>query len=230
MPKRKTSGTAPERASYDLYYAVHKGLRLGHGRVLQAIATCDPGDRQALAALIETVRAHLALCRSHLESENARLHTAFEARAPGVSAMAEAEHDDHDAAMAELQELLQALETAEPEAAAAGQRALYRRFALFVAHDIEHMDGEEYELMPAMQEHFTDAELMALTAEVRAALSPETSRAFLRLILAAASPPERAQLLTGMRGGMPPPAFDALVAELAGGPWRDGDWRAFDRL
>lgn len=224
------SADAPARASHDFYYAVHKGLRRAHGRLLDRIATCDTGDRAALAALAEAVRHHLAMYRSHLEHENNHFHPALEARVPGATRTTAHEHEGHERGFGELLGLADALVSADHEAAPAALRALYRAYCLFMAHDHAHMDGEEHVLMPVMQAYFTDAELQAIEAEMVADIPPEQAVWFMRLMLGAATPAERRHLVEEWQAAMPPEVFSDTMNAVVGGSWAPGDLAAFDRV
>ncbi len=219
---------APARATHDFYYAVHKGLRRAHGRLLDRIATCDTADRDALAGLAADIRHHLAMYRSHLEHENDHFHTALEARVPGATLTAAHEHDGHERGFAELLGLADALVTADAEGAPAALRALYRAYCLFMAHDHLHMDGEENVLMPILQAYFSDAELAGIEAGMVADIPPEQATWFMRMMLGAATPAERRGLLAEWQAAMPPEVFTGNINAVVGGEWRAGDIAAFD--
>ena len=218
------------RATHDLYYTVHKGIRYAHGKILQKIATCDTGDRDAVAGLARAVEDHLAMCQSHLEHENAQIHTALESRVPGATAIASHQHDDHERSFVELRSLLQALVSADSVAAASAQKALYRRFVLFVAFDFEHMDGEENALQPILQAYFSDDELREIEGRIVSNIPEAEMVLFLRAMLAAASVSERKEMLGHMKDAMPAEAFDGLMGAVVQSPWTFGDWEAFDRV
>ena len=106
---------------------------------------------------------------------------------------------------------------------------LYRRFALFVAKDLIHMDGEETRLMPVLQEVFSDEDLHAIEGRIVARIPPEVMVRFLRAMLAAIPEPERRAMLDGMGAGMPGPAFANLMEAVLRQPWDGRDYTAFAR-
>lgn len=225
----QTSQTQTTRlADHDLYRAVHRGLRLAHGRVLQAIATTNPADGAAVGRTIAAVETHMKMCRSHLAHENAEIHGLAEARIPGAADHAAEDHDHHDSSLREIDQLLGELWAAGADSRRRWLDALYRRFALFMAEDLLHMEEEEGVLMPLMQMHFTNAELQAVEGRIVAAIPFDEMVLFMRPMLAAMCGPEREETLTGMCAGMPAGPFDALMAAVVGRPWRMGDWRALD--
>lgn len=198
---------------YDFYWAIHRGLRLGHGRMLARIGAADFADPHATRALTQGVRAHVALCRDHLEQEDRFIHADLERRAPGACARASAGHEHHGHAFDALTDLVERLETAGDAARPAAGHALYLRFAEFVAADFTHMAEEETALMPVLQAHYTDAELVEMEGRIIAATPPAIMDRVLSLMLPAISAPERAAMLAGMRGTMPVDAFDGLLRQ-----------------
>lgn len=230
MTTQDVSAIVPARATHDFYYAVHKGLRLAHGKLLRQIATCDTGDRTAMAGLAAAIRHHVAMYRSHLEHEDAHLYPPLEARMPGGTLMQAHEHQGHERAFEELVTLADALASADGQADPAALRALYRAYCLFLAHDFEHMDGEEFILMPLMQVLFSDAELQAIEAEMLADISPDQAGWFMGVMLAAATKPERVAMIGEWKAAMPPEVFTGAMNGVLGGTWEDGDLSAFDRL
>lgn len=210
---------------YDFYRTVHRGLRHAHGQVLTRLGATDPGDPAARAETLAALDRHLEMCATHLADEDSEIHPALEQRRPGAAAEADDEHEAHEAAFVELRALA--------EQARGGGRAvwdrLYRRFALLVAKDLIHMDGEETRLMPALQEAFSDDELHAIEGRIVARIPPEVMVRFLRAMLAAIPEPERRAMLDGMAAGMPGPAFANLMEAVLRAPWDGRDYGAFAR-
>lgn len=198
---------------YDFYYAVHKGLRLGHARLLPAIGSTDLDDPDARDGLIAALRGFLTLARSHLHHENAEIHAALEIRRPGASAHAAEDHDDHERTFAEIDALLARLEDATGADAAQAGRALYRRWARFIADDFAHMEEEEGELLRVLQDSFDDRELQGIEQRIISAIPPAEMTGFMRLIVAAMSHAERVGMLGAMKAGMPAAVFGRMIEE-----------------
>ena len=127
---------------HDPYSAVHKGIRAAHMRCLVEIGASDASDNAGVERLIARIEDHLSMCNAHLHDENSVLHIALEARRPGASAHAAEDHDDHLQSFAEVRTLLERIAVATRDERVDLLAGLYRRFALFVAHDLEHMDHE----------------------------------------------------------------------------------------
>lgn len=201
----------PDSTRHNFYYVIHRGLRFGHCRLLAGIGSTDFGNAAAVKTLVSNVREFLGLARSHLEGENREIHAALEARMPGASAHAAKDHEGHERSFDELEVLLHEAETASPANAAAAGRALYSRYAIFAAHDYEHMAEEESELLAALQQAFTDAELMEIEHRIVAAIPPQKMAAYLRLMMPAINHPERVGFAAKLRTAMPAAAFKDVM-------------------
>lgn len=202
---------APEATRYNFYAVIHKAIRLGHCRMLAALGSTDFTNAAKGAALLAELRAFLALGKSHLDGENREIHTALEQRAPGASAHAADDHDSHERSFAELEALIRAVEQAGPGAREHAARALYHRYALFAAHDLEHMHEEETALLGALHEAFTDAELHAIEGRIVAAYAPAKMAAAMALVMPAINHFERVEMIAKLQKAMPEPVFDTLL-------------------
>ncbi|MCB1380811.1 MAG: hypothetical protein KDK89_20945 [Alphaproteobacteria bacterium] len=211
MSTQTKQATTVDESRHNFYYIIHKGLRLGHCRLLAMISATDFTNPSDCAMTIAAVRDFLMLARSHLEGENREIHAALEARAPGASAHAADDHDDHERSFAELEALLRKIEAAPASAKARAGKALYRRYAIFAAHDMEHMNEEETALLAALHAAFTDAELHEIEGRIVAAIAPAKMAAYLNLMMPALSHPERVDMLGHMRQAMPPAVFDSVL-------------------
>ena len=212
----------------DLYYAVHKGIRLANARLLIALGQADASDEASIIQVLGALAAHLDLSLQHLTHENDKIHAVVEARVPGGSDHQGEDHDHHLKAFAELRRM------AEDVAAAGADRPvklrrLYQRFALFMADDLTHMHEEETELMPLIAAHFSPEEIDGIEHSIVANIPPAKMAGFGRFMLGAASRSERIAMVTGMRQAMPEEAFDGLFAAIMGAPWRFGDWEKMER-
>ncbi|WP_342133416.1 hemerythrin domain-containing protein [Hydrogenophaga sp. OTU3427] len=204
--------TAPALPRLDLYAGIHKALRAAMADTLLALGRCDPQDADDLDEAAERVRSLLCFCAKHLEHENAFVHTAMEARAPGSSGAAAQEHVAHVAAIdtlrAELGQLL-----AGPEAArAALLLRFYQRLSLFVAENFEHMLVEETRHNAVLWARYSDAELAQVHNNLVASIPPAEMMDTLRWLLPHMHHGERVGMLSDMQAHAPAPAFDAALA------------------
>ncbi len=207
------SNSIPDETRHDFYHAIHKALRLGHCRILPALGAHNYRDDAKTAALMADLRGLLALAKSHLEGENREIHAALEERAPGASAHAAEDHGEHEKSFAEIEELIRSIELAPPSAREKAGRALYKRYAIFAAHDIEHMNVEETELLVALHDAFTDDELRAIESRIVSAIAPPRMAAYMALMAPALSHGERVELLAKLQKAMPEGGFNSLLAD-----------------
>ncbi|MBS0332977.1 MAG: hemerythrin domain-containing protein [Proteobacteria bacterium] len=213
---------------WDIYGPIHKGLRLAHGRVLTRLGSADYArERQAVAT---ELREHLRLCAQHLDHEDRHIHPAIEARAPGATAVLEAAHADHHAHFGEIDATIGGLLNATPDEAPALGRLLYLEVTRFVAADFAHMAFEEAEIWPRLCGLYSDEELAGIEMAIIGALPPADTIAYMRLMIPAMNPTERAGLLGGMKMSAPPEAFAAVIDQAARPTLSAEDFADLDRL
>jgi hemerythrin-like domain-containing protein len=201
---------------FDIYAPIHKALRLFMSDTLLAIGRLDLGDPQDLAAGLDQLEALLEGASRHLSHENEFIHPAIEACSGGLSHRIAGEHQAHLEAIAALRAQAVALRAA-PGATAAHR--LYRQLAAFVAENFEHMDVEETRHNQVLWAAYGDAELQAIEGRILASIGPQEMGQWLRWMLPAFSPAERAQLIVGL-----PPEAQAPVQELARSLLDDVAW------
>jgi hypothetical protein len=222
-----TKIAADTAAKEDLYYGVHKGLRLGNARMLIELGQLDAADDAAVWSALSHLEDTLRLGLSHLTHENAEIHAVLETRLPGASDHAADDHDHHLRTFDELRALAQAVAVAGPDRPARLRR-LYQRFALFMSDDLAHMHEEETVLQPLMEANFSNEELVAIRERIVGNIPPEKMVLYMRIMLPAFSRPERIGMLSGMRDAMPAGAFEPFMEAVAGKPWAFGDWKGLE--
>jgi hypothetical protein len=196
---------------YDIYGAIHKGLRKAQCELLVRLGNTDFGNTRATGDLLSDLRALLALAAAHVMHEDTHIHSALRARGAVSTDRLDDQHDDHRATFAKLEALAAAIEAARPHERSALGRRLYLAFASYIAHDLEHMHEEETVAAPQLWSSFSDAELMAIENRIVGSLAPEKAMAFMRLMIPAIQPAERAAMLGGMKQQAPREAFDAVI-------------------
>jgi hypothetical protein len=202
---------ATEAPRVNLYAGIHKALRALMSDTLRAVGRMDPTDGLDLAQTTDRVLELLAMCRSHLEHENDFIHTAMEARAPGSTALAVADHREHEEHLAQLTQAVEELRAVPAAQRAALAQDLYRRLALFIAGNFVHMNVEETAHNAVLWSRYTDAELLALHDALVASIPPQEMMAVLRWMVPYMNPAERAGMLLGMKAHAPAPAFQAAL-------------------
>ena len=206
VPASNASKSALPRV--DLYAPIHKALRLFMIDTLGRVGWLDVSDAAEVSTTLAQVQGLLDLCRSHLEHENAFVHTALEARRPGATLRIAGEHEEHMDAIAALEGDAAALR-ALPTAAAAHR--FYRHLALFVADNFEHMNVEETAHNAALWATYSDQELLAIEQRLVASIEPAEMAVVLRWMVPAMAPAERAEMLRAMQQEMPAQALQGVL-------------------
>lgn len=199
---------------YNSYGLVHKGLRTFMMHVLHLAGRTDWQDGDDCAKTLSEIRTLAHTCRSHLQHENHFIHTAMEARQPGSARHAAHDHLEHEQAISRL--LADCDQLAEARAADRNDLGarLYDRLALFIADNLEHMAMEEVDHNAVLWAHYSDAEIIAIEQALVASIPPEKAMHFLRWMMVAATPAERAEKLRGMRAHAPAEVFMGVMTML----------------
>jgi len=226
----QTDFSTTDTAVPDLYYAVHKGIRLANARLLTALGQSDPADPAQIDTVLAQLAAHLEMSYAHLKHENAKIHAAVDARLPGGADHADEDHEHHLEAFSALRTLAEALAVADDASRPAVLRRLYQRFALFMADDLQHMHEEETRLMPLIAQNFTADEVAGIEHAIVSSIAPEVMIPFMKFMLGAATRSERIAQVQGMQAAMPPEAFAQVFAAVVHPGWRMGDWDEMERV
>jgi hypothetical protein len=198
----------------DAYGTVHKGLRSALCSVLTGLGRCDASDASALQQSLDDLEGVLYMCTVHAEHEDAVIIPALEAARAGAAARLSATHAEQERDIAQLRALAAELSSSSAAQRPALLRRLHLRYAAFVGANLMHMTEEEEFAQPLLEARYTSAEIEAMLARIRGALGPEESFAFMRVMLPSIAPSERAQLLAGLRRGMPLPVRKTLAGML----------------
>jgi hypothetical protein len=218
--------TAPHSgpARFELYTSVHKGLRAAMSDALLAVGRMDCDAADEVAEVLARVRTLLSLCRDHLEHEERQIHPAMESRCPGAAAQTAAEHRDHLLAFVALEADVQGVERAVAGERAGATLRLYRRLAVFVAENFQHMHTEEVENTAILWQTHSDAELAGIHQAIVTSIPPERMAVYIRWMVPFLNPAERAALLGAMQANAPAPAFERVLGIVR--PHLDArDWR-----
>ena len=197
---------------HDIYAGVHKGLRSFMAETLVAAGRMDVYDPAEIIGTLAQVRGLADLCRAHLHAENQFLHPVMEARRAGSARETAKEHEDQVRALEALETDVLAVERAQPGARVEAARRLYHRLAAFVAENLAHMHDEETSNNAVLWATHGDEELAEIQQAIVASMRPETMAAFIRWMVPAMSPAERAGLLGGIQLGAPREVFERVLA------------------
>jgi iron-sulfur cluster repair protein YtfE (RIC family) len=207
----RRSGSAPRP---DLYGFVHKGLRAFLSDTLSRCGRMDADDDGDVAETLAQVRGLIELCRAHLTKEEAYMHRAMEARCPGTARQSRDDHAAHLQAFEDIEANVRAVEQAHGADRAATALQLYRALALFVADNLEHMHVEETGNNEVLWATHTNEELLALQEQIVGSIPPAEMQAFLRWMIPAMAPAERALMLGGIKQKAPGEVFTMTMMGL----------------
>jgi hypothetical protein len=215
---------APATPRFDIYLAIHKALRAYMGEALCVLGRMDCEDEQDVAVALAQLRELLDICAGHLQHENQFLHKAMEQRRPGSALRIADEHIEHLRALDDLRAAALAVENSVTGERRSVAQRLYRQFALFVAENFEHMQFEESEHNSVLWAVYTDAELLAIEAELVASIPAAEMMVIARWMLANNDHGFRVNMLSGVRAHAPREVFEGLLA-VAHSNLSERDWR-----
>ncbi|MHA7970198.1 hemerythrin domain-containing protein [Rhizobium sp. CAU 1783] len=195
---------------YDFYGAIHKGLRKAGCDMLGRLGAADYENPEEAESVLAQLRTFITLAADHVMHEDHHVHGLLQQRGYSTETV-DNQHDDHRLAFDQLEALVAAVEKAWPVNKRAAGRKLYLAFAAYLSEDLAHMHEEETETATQLWKNFTDDEILAIEMRIVASMSPEKNMAFMRLMIPAMNPSERAALLGAVRTGAPPEVFNAIM-------------------
>ncbi|MCX5481385.1 hypothetical protein OSH08_20460 [Kaistia geumhonensis] len=199
-----------DESRYNLYTMPHKALRRAQMQLSIRLGAIDGDNDEAVRLLVGDMRALIAAGRGHLHHENLHIHEVIEQIRAGATEQLADDHEHHERDFDELERMLDAIEAAPSGERAGLLRALYLRYSLFIAADLQHMVEEETETLALLHGLFGDDELRAIENRIIASIDAETMMGFLRLMVPAMNHGERLELVGGMRAGMPAAVFEGV--------------------
>jgi len=221
QPSSATAGRHAPRE--DLYRGIHKAIRFLLLDTLTMVGRMDCTDEAQCTETLARVEGMLQGMTQHLTHENDFIHPALEARMPGSAMRISGEHDEHVAAIVALRRLTLRFGQADAGDRAELAHRLYLQLALFVAENLQHMHVEETAHNQALWKHYSDDELVALHGRLVASIPTQEMLPVLQLMAVTFTPQELADLMQGMKQGMPAQAFDIVIdavrAELDEARW-----------
>jgi len=191
---------------------IHKAVRASLFEAALWVARTDFGDSRAAVATARNVVELMDFLDEHAGHEQQFVFPELASFAPGLAASLEAEHIKLEMLQTKIRALAHRVRGPSRKDREETGRMLARDLALLVAGQLRHLDREETEANAAAWANRTDAQLAQIQARAQAAMSPATRDRFARRMLPALNVGEQAELMSGARKTLPPPAFNALVA------------------
>ena len=192
----------------DLLTPIHKALRRSLFETAMTLARTDFAVPEETAAAGGQVAICFAFLREHAEHEDRHTVPEVLARNRALGEALELAHPRLERMAIEIDSLWPRFAPLADGARRALGSELIRRFQMFVAEQLLHMDQEERQVVPLLQAAFSDEQLGALGARIGASIPPARMQEWRVLFAAALSAPERAAM--GAKQG--PPATAASAA------------------
>ncbi len=202
--------TPASEPAVDLYREVHKGLRLALSDLVREAGSLDASDAGSVEAFLALFAdVDMMLDTHHAHEDGGHLGGLIERHVDtDVERLIREAHDRFDAMLEGLRSAVADLVTGGADAA-----RLYDDVVAFVAAYLTHMNVEEQQVMPALRAGVEHAELFGITMEIRTSVPPPQMCVFLRYMLPAMNPQERAGTLGGMKAGAPQEIFESFWSE-----------------
>lgn len=198
----------------DFFTRKHKSLRARLFETSDLLGRADWAEDDDVKRVQVALAALDADMSAHGKHEDAYIMPLLAQGAPDLLAAIEEEHEADVARRAALLRLAQEAAAAPVEQRVAAGLGVYRAFQRYLSGYLLHLDAEETQVMPmlwaTLDEPTLAATLARFVAEVASKQAPEETAH----MLAHMTPPERAQMLAGIRARAPPAAVESLRALL----------------
>lgn len=206
----------------DLFTPIHKGLRAMIYSLSGRLQTNDFANLVTTKELTTDLENDFAAAQSagcilcifshHAVDEDSSIFNHTEKVAQALTASLIADH--HELTRRELEITKSAhkiLSMGSPDdRVAAGVRLNAAANELFAAY-LAHMNREEAELVPLMQQHFTDLEMIAMRSRIIGGMPPERIMAILSYTLPSLNVGELSDFVGSVRQTAPPPVVKAVT-------------------
>lgn len=196
---------------FDLFLAVHKGIRLALADLLTRMGSTDFTDAAAAERIAEDLGLVLALCEDHRRTEDEVIFPNLRSRMSGDLVSILDDHEDQSRIVSELTAAARTLLAESAENRPRVGRTLYLHFSKFVGGLLAHMAEEEQVASPLFERLFSQEEILGVHAKVMAFLTIEEHFRGAKFILRGINRPERVALMTGALALFPKEAVVALV-------------------
>lgn len=214
---------------YDLFGAIHRGMRKTETELLARLGALDAASDAAVKAVAADFRRFAVLARFQLADEQDYVHGALDAIVPGATVGYAIAHEKLANALVELEAMLATLETARGQSRRIAAKALYLATSRYVADDFAHMLEEELMLEPTLQAVFSDRELAQMGAKILTRVPGPVLLDLVRITMPAIDPEARQGMMAEMMARLPAEAFH-MVLDLAVKPvLSEAEWRRLDR-
>lgn len=204
--------TAPlEVIGADLYRDVHKGIRHGLFSLCERAGRLDPANVVGIDAVGADTRWMFALLDAHAAHEDTFIGPELCALDESLDEIIRREHAALDMGMCTIVDLHEAVGRSGGGNQVAARR-WYLALASFTSAYLAHEATEELRVSPVLATGLGPDALGELEGRIVASIAPDHFARYLRLILPAINPAERAALVGGIQQAAPPEVFAATMS------------------
>lgn len=203
--------TAPlELVGIDLYRDVHKGIRNSLFSLCERAGRVDPADDDQLGLIAADTSWMFELLDAHAEHEDSIIGPALRDLDEPLDELVRCEHAALDAAMQTIRDLQRDIDALR-HGRTVHVRRCYLALASFTSDYLAHEATEELQVSAVLFTGLGTAGVRELEGAIVGSIKPDHFAGYLRLILPATNPSERAELLGGIRQAAPPEVFAATM-------------------
>lgn len=193
------------------YTEIHKGVRRALFETEMLLGSTDWTDPEAVPEAVGAWRDLTALLREHVYNERNFVHPIYERTIPGVARSLDADHEEQETVLRELDAYFEHLLATPPDGLRVAMGLeLYRGLSRFVADYLPHLLREEGVFMRNLWDLCTEEEVADLLAAIIAAQSPEDGARSGKFILRAANHQDLMGLLRAITGRVPSPVIEGM--------------------
>ena len=188
---------------YDLFRAVHKGIRRAVFTVVAQAGSADWADPAERQAVLRSTGRLIDLLAVHHRHEDVHVQPLLERHAATVAAMLHESHAEIDSIVEDLTARVAALGRLSGSDASVKGLDLYRGLAVFAAVYLAHLAFEEGEAMAALREALNIGDLCSIETAIRASMTPDETCDLIAEMAPALNIEERAALIAGLQATSP---------------------------
>jgi Hemerythrin HHE cation binding domain len=209
---------------YNIFYQVHKGLRVMLYETATLIQQSDFVNAAEAAEALNQTEDVLNLFDKHANTEDTLVFSSIQPYEPAVVDELEKEHmKDHELGQ-RLRGLITAFEkTVSVESKMEVAAAINKSFVEFMVFNLEHMAKEENIINKALWKHYTDEQLHMITQKIVGSMPPEAMAMFSKWMMRGLSNDEISGWLKEVKNNAPDFVFNGLM-ETAANELADSRW------
>ncbi|HEY3398507.1 MAG TPA: hemerythrin domain-containing protein [Armatimonadota bacterium] len=194
------------------YTEIHKAVRQALFETEMRLGSTDWTDAEAIPGAVAAWRNLTALLRDHVENEHNFVHPIYERKLPGVARSLNADHEEQEAFLRELDgHFDRLLEMPPDDARVAMGLELYRALSRFIADYLPHLLREEGVFLRNLWDVCSEEEIADMLAAIIAAESPESAVLSGEFILRASNHQDLRSLMEAISGRVPAPVIEGMM-------------------